>query len=194
MNSNRKNNDNASLCFNFTAALPTVYFIGYILITIMMAITCIAVGGTSFLVIWETLIIIVVDILIMIIHWNICDSTKYIVNEKTISIQFSILGIKRSKTYRFDKIMSVASQSILGCNMIKLYIDQGNIGCRSSKCVIFKWVDDYDVIVGLLNSLLCQVDNDKNVAVKMSYEYINAIKERNNTEETNNNSQIEKRK
>ena len=191
MNSNRKNNDNASLCFNFSAALPTVYFIGYILITIMMAITCIAVGGTSFLVIWETLVIIVVDILIMIIHWSICDSTKYIVNEKTISIQFSILGIKHSKTYRFDKIMSIASQSILGCNMIKLYIDQGNIGCRSSKCVTFKWVDDYDVIVGLLNSLLCQVDNDKNVAVKMGYEYINAIKERNNSEETNNNSQIE---
>ena len=191
MNSNRKNNDNASLCFNFSAALPTVYFIGYILITIMMAITCIAVGGTSFLVIWETLVIIVIDILIMIIHWSICDSTKYIVNEKTISIQFSILGIKHSKTYRFDKIMSIASQSILGCNMIKLYIDQGNIGCRSSKCVTFKWVDDYDEIVELLNSLLCQVDNDKNVAVKMGYEYINAIKERNNTEEINNNSQIE---
>ena len=194
MNSNRKNNDNASLCFNFSAALPTIYFIGYILITIMMAITCIAVGGTSFLVIWETLVIIVIDILIMIIHWSICDSTKYIVNEKTISIQFSILGIKHRKTYRFDKIMSIASQSILGCNMIKLYIDQGNIGGRSSKCVTFKWVDDYDEIVELLNSLLCQVDNDKNVAVKMCYEYINAIKERNNTEEINNNSQIEKRK
>lgn len=191
MNSNRKNNDNASLCFNFSAALPTVYFIGYILITIMMAITCIAVGGTLFLVIWETLVIIVIGILIMIIHGSICDSTKYIVNEKTISIQFSILGIKHRKTYRFDKIMSIASQSILGCNTIKLYIDQGNIGGRSSKCVTFKWVDDYDEIVELLNSLLCQVDNDKNVAVKMGYEYINAIKERNNTEEINNNSQIE---